>query len=398
MQAAARETDIVLEQKKTKHPALAMLEDMIRIQSVNPHFDPAGHGEGGMADYVERRCRAAGLAVTRQPVFPGRDNLIIELRVGRPDQTLLFEAHMDTVTLGTMADALEPVYRDGRLYGRGACDTKGSLAGMLYAMEQCAQHPDWAGGDLVLCASVDEEHAYKGLLAFMELDMEIAGAVVGEPTELGITVANKGCVRVAMTTHGKAAHSSLPAEGDSAIVQMMKVIRFIHERLEPELAARVHPLCGSPTIVVGTIHGGTQINIVPDRCVIEVDRRIIPGERPEIVERELAERLTRELAPEGVKLTVDRLLLDWALDTPQEAAIVAAARRAASEAGLNDRLRGVTYGCDASKLQEFKGIPSIVYGPGSIAQAHTNEEWVPVSDVERAAEFYLQLARTFGRS
>jgi len=228
--------------------------------------------------------------------------------------------------------------------------------------------------------------------------MPVAGAVVGEPTELGITIANKGCVRVAVTTHGKAAHSSMPAEGDSAIIQMMRVLRFIHERLEPELASRAHPLCGGPTIVVGTIHGGTQINIVPDRCVIEIDRRIIPGERPEIVERELAERLQRELEPVGVKLTVERLLLDWALDTPPDAAIVVAARQAAARAGLNDRVRGVTYSCDASKLQELKGIPSIVYGPGSIAQAHTNNEWVPVSDVEQAAEFYLQLAGTFGRS
>ncbi|MEF3306459.1 M20 family metallopeptidase [Paenibacillus sp. GYB003] len=381
----------------TNHPALTTLEEMIRIQSVNPHFDADGQGESAMADYVERRCKAAGLSVSRQPVFPGRDNLIIELRVGKPDRTLLFEAHMDTVTLGAMPNALEPVYRDGKLYGRGACDTKGSLAGMLYAMERCAADPSYAGGDLVLCASVDEEHAYRGLMAFLELGIPAAGAVVGEPTELGITVANKGCVRMAMTTHGKAAHSSLPAEGDSAVIQMMRVLRFIHERLEPELAARVHPLCGSPTIVVGTIRGGTQINIVPDRCVIEVDRRIVPGERPEIVERELTERLTRELAAEGVKLTAERLVLDWALDTPPDADIVKAARLAAAEIGLSDRLRGVTYGCDASKLQEFAGIPSIVYGPGSIAQAHTNDEWVPVSDVERAAEFYLRLARTFGR-
>ncbi|PYI50879.1 M20 family metallopeptidase [Paenibacillus flagellatus] len=380
-----------------KHPALPVLEDMIRIQSVNPYFDESGEGERAMADYVERRCRAAGLAVTRQNVFPGRDNLIVELRVGKPDKTLLLEAHMDTVTLGGMPDALMPTYRDGRLYGRGACDTKGSLAGMLYAMERAARNPEAVGGDLVLCASVDEEHAYKGLLAFLELGLPVAGAVVGEPTELGIAVANKGCVRVAATTHGKAAHSSMPAEGDSAIMQMMRVLRFIRERLEPELASRAHPLCGSPTIVVGTIRGGTQINIVPDRCVIEIDRRIIPGERPEIVERELAERLRRELAPEGVKLTVERLLLDWALDTPHDAAIVRAAQAAAAAIGLDDNLRGVTYGCDASKLQELKGIPSIVYGPGSIAQAHTNDEWVPVSDVERAAEFYWRLAQTFGR-
>lgn len=381
----------------SKHPALSMLEDMIRIESVNPHFVASGQGEGAMADYVERRCRAAGLRVSRQPVFPGRDNLIIELRVGKPDRTLLFEAHMDTVTLGTMPNALVPTYRDGRLYGRGACDTKGSLAGMLYAMEQCALRPELAGGDLVLCASVDEEHAYKGLLAFMELELPIAGAVVGEPTELGITVASKGCVRTAITTHGRAAHSSMPEQGDSAILQMMRLIRCIHDKVEPELSRRSHLLCGSPTIVVGTIQGGTQINIVPDRCVIEVDRRIIPGERPEEAERELIETLTRELAGEKVAFTAERLLHDWALNTAFDERIVRAAQSSAAGLGLTEQPRGVTFGCDASKLQEFRSIPSIVYGPGSIAQAHTSDEWVPVSDVERAAEFYLRLAGEFGR-
>lgn len=381
----------------SKHPALSMLEDMIRIESVNPHFVANARGEGAMADYVERRCRAAGLSVSRQSVFPGRDNLIIELRVGKPDRTLLFEAHMDTVTLGTMPNALVPTYRDGRLYGRGACDTKGSLAGMLYAMEQCALRPELAGGDLVLCASVDEEHAYKGLLAFMELELPIAGAVVGEPTELGITVASKGCVRTAITTHGRAAHSSMPEQGDSAILQMMRLIRCIHEKIEPELSRRSHPLCGSPTIVVGTIHGGTQINIVPDHCVIEVDRRIIPGERPEEAERELIETLTLELAGEKVAFSTERLLHDWALNTAFDERIVRAAQSSAFGLGLPEQPRGVTFGCDASKLQEFRSIPSIIYGPGSIAQAHTSDEWVPVSDVERAAEFYLRLAGEFGR-
>ncbi|RAV18957.1 M20 family metallopeptidase [Paenibacillus contaminans] len=378
-----------------KHPAVAILEDLIRIESVNPHFDASAQGENGVADYIERRMIAAGLPVRRQQVFPGRDNLIIELRTGRDVPTLLFEAHMDTVSLGSMIDPLVPRYQDGKLYGRGACDTKGTLAGMIYTLEQCALNPERLSADIVLCASVDEEHEYHGLRAFMALDMKIDGAVVGEPTEMGIVVAHKGCARFTVQTHGKAAHSSMPHEGNSAVYQMMEVLSFIREKIEPELTQRQHPLCGSPTIVVGTIHGGTQINIVPETCTIEIDRRIIPGENPDEVLAEFTARLHAYAEGKGIKFTIGELLLDWALNTPYDSPIVPWAQQAARTLGLNEQLTGVPYSSDASKLQR-RGIPTIVYGPGSIAQAHSREEWVPVREVEQAAEYYLQLALLFG--
>lgn len=377
-----------------EHPSISILRDMIRIQSVNPHYGTDASGEAGMCDYLEARLRKRGISVRRQHVRPGRDNLIAELRVGKPENTLLLEAHMDTVSLGSMVDPLNPIIRDGKMYGRGSCDTKASLAGMVYALEQCAEHPERLANDLVLCAAVDEEHEYQGLRAFLELDMPFAGAVIGEPTEMGIVIAHKGCSRFAVHTHGVAAHSSMPEKGNSAIYQMMEVLRFIREQVEPELAERAHPLCGKPTIAVGTIVGGTQINIVPESCVIQVDRRIIPGEFADETMLQFEDQLRAFTTGKGVDFSIEPLLLDWALDTPAHTGIVQYARLAAESLGLPSALIGVPYGSDASKVLR-KGIPSIVYGPGSIAQAHSREEWVPVEEVGQAAEFYLHLAQTF---
>jgi acetylornithine deacetylase len=381
----------------TKHRSLEILEDLIRIQSVNPHYGTEARGENELSEYVEQFCRQAGLQVTRQKVFPGRDNLLIELRVGRAEHTLLFEAHMDTVSLGSMENPLEPTYKGDRLYGRGACDTKGSLAGMLYAMEQCAKYPEQLSADVVLCASVDEEHAYRGLMAFLELDIPISGAIVGEPTELGIVIAQKGCARFEVRTQGKAAHTSMPHEGNNAIYQMMDVIRFIREEIEPELAGMEHPLCGKPTIAVGTICGGEQINIVPEQCAIKVDRRTIPGEDSGKVLSDFNTRLQAYAENNGVVCKVEELLLDWALDTSPDEAVVQAAMEASRQLELPAILKGVPYGSDASKLQHYKNIPSIVYGPGSISQAHSREEWVPIREVEQAAEFYLRMAMIFAK-
>lgn len=379
----------------TKHPALAILEDLIALQSVNPAYGDDARGEKEVADYIEQRCLRAGLSVKRQEVFPGRDNLIIALRIGKPAATLLFEAHMDTASIGSMADPLQPIYRDERLYGRGACDTKGALAGMIYAMEEAARHPEQLATDLILCASVDEEHAYRGLLAFVDLDIPVAAAVVGEPTELGIVIAHKGCARFRVTTHGKAAHSSVPQEGNNAIYQMGHILRFVQEQIEPQLAALRHPLCGAPTIVVGTIQGGKQVNIVPEGCEIEIDRRIVAGEDPEQVLKDFERDLRAYIVGLDITVSLETLLMDWPLDTAPDALVVRQAQAVAASLGLQNTVCGVPYGSNASKLQRFKGVPSIVYGPGSIAQAHAREEWVPVREVEQAAEFYARLARTF---
>lgn len=379
-----------------KHPAVEILEELVAIQSVNPALEAGGQGEAGMAAYIEARGRKAGLKVSRQKdVLPGRDNVLLELRVGKPEKTLLFESHMDTASIGTMENPLTPIHRDGRLYARGSCDTKATAAGMLYAIEQAAKDPASVPGDIVFCGAVDEEFGFAGALALADIDWPVAGAVVGEPTDLRIVIAHKGIARFAVRTHGKAAHSAVPHEGDSAIYQMVDVLRFIANEIEPGLAAAVHPLCGSPTIVTGMINGGTQVNIVPESCEIQIDRRVIPGEDAAQVLRDFETRLAAFTTTTRVKATVRQLLLDGSLNTDPASPLARCAAAAASTLGLNPEPCGVPYGTDASKLAR-RGIPSIVYGPGSIAQAHTREEFVPVAEVEQAAEFYWQLARTFG--
>lgn len=377
------------------HQVMGILEDLIRIPSVNPVYDDRSPGEGEISEYIEQRLRKAGLKVSRQKVLPGRDNIIAELRTGNAHSTLLFESHMDTVSAGTMMDPFQPRYKDGLLFGRGACDTKATLAGMIYAMEQCARHPERLQSDLILCASVDEEHAYKGLSAFMDLNIPVHGAIVGEPTELGIVVAHKGCVRFALTVVGKAAHSSVPDEGINAIYHMARIIDYIENKEQAFLAGRHHPLCGSPSISIGTIKGGQQINIVPDRCVIEIDRRIIPGEDATEEFAILSEKLRNEANRQGIRVEIDTYLLDPSLNTSLASELVHLSGKVAAQLGLSDQLRGVPYGSNASKLQHHLGIPSIVFGPGSIKQAHAAEEWVPVDEVVMAANFYLNMAQQF---
>ena len=210
-------------------------------------------------------------------------------------------------------------------------------------------------------------------------------------------VAHKGCARFRLRTHGKAAHSSVPHEGDNAIYQMAKVLGVMKDDIEGGLAGLDHPLVGPPTIVVAAIRGGTQINIVPEECAIDVDRRVIPGEDAGEVLNGIQGTLRERLENSNVDFDIEELLLDWPLDTAPESAIVRLAQQVAASMGLEDRLHGVAYGSDASKLQQLKGVPSIVFGPGSIAQAHSREEWVPVEQVGRAADFYVALARGFGQ-
>jgi acetylornithine deacetylase len=290
--------------------------------------------------------------------------------------------------------ALSAEIVDGRLYGRGSCDDKASLAAMLYAAELLIPHRDRLAADVLILGSVGEEHLMNGIRAFAASGIPVAAAVVGEPTDLKVVVAHKGFVRFTLTTHGVAAHTSSPEQGDNAIYQMGEVLCFIRDRLTSRWPGVSHPLLGTPTLAVGRIWGGVAVNVVPDTCVVEIDRRTLPTESVDSIVADLDAALDefRRAHPE-VKLTrSEPMSQDFGLDTPPDSPIVAVARAACeAEQGWADVI-GVRYGTNASTLAGVARIPSIVFGPGSISRAHTADEYVPLDEVEAAARIYARIA------
>jgi acetylornithine deacetylase len=375
-----------------------LLGRLVAADSVNPAY--GGPGEAAVAAIVAEHLARHGLAPSLQGVMPGRSNVVGVLAGQDRSRSVLLEAHMDTVsTAGMVISPFEPEIREGRLHGRGACDVKAGLAAMLVAVTDLADEGFVPAVDVVLAAVIDEEHAFRGATALCGWlagsGRSVEAGIVAEPTDLRIVRCTKGVLRFEMRCLGRAAHSSKPWLGASAILAAARCVLAL-ERLHGALQHASHPLLGPATGSVGTIRGGTQINIVPDACVLAVDRRLLPGERPAEV---LAayESLAGEIMAQspGVRVVVDPpLLVDEPLETPDDTAVVTVARDAAAALALAVDPVGVPYGSDASKFAR-EGIPAIVFGPGSIDSAHAADESVPIRDVEVATAFYRQWIRGF---
>lgn len=372
-----------------------LLEQLVAIHSVNPSF-PAGEGELQMAEWLASHCDTAGLEVEVDEVLPGRPNVLARLRAETSRGVLLFESHLDTVSFGT--DEMErPVIRGGRLYGRGACDTKGSLAAMLVALERLMDRTDELSADVLLLGAVDEERAGLGAHHFVASGGHADGAIIGEPTSLEIVVAHKGCVRFRLTTRGRAAHSSESGDGDNAIYAMSDVIQHLRSNLFPKARHRKHPLVGTPTWSVGLVRGGAAVNIVPDECTIDIDYRSIPGETPEWVLAEVDNSLD-VLRASNPNLKVERavpFMTSFPLHTPASEPVTTAAITARSQVLGPMPAIGVAYGSDASLLATYGGIPSVVVGPGDIGVAHGPDEYVDLEELHRAVDLYEAIALAF---
>jgi acetylornithine deacetylase len=374
-----------------------LLADLVAIESVNPYFPGAGPGEAAVGAYVADYCRGLGLAVQRPEVLPGRANVLAELTVPGATRTLLLDSHMDTVSLDQMGPAgLRPERRDGTITGRGSCDDKASLAAMLAAIARLARDPAGLRTNVLLLASVDEEYLMRGAQHFARSGRRVDGAIVGEPTLLAPVIAHKGFVRFTLSTVGRAAHSSHPDQGDNAIYQMAELIHLLRLAIEPRLSGRSHPLVGRPTWSVGKIQGGASVNIVPERCTVEIDRRLLPSETSAAALAELDEVLGQvRAARPDLRVERDAPFGDVAgLDTPEDAPVVRAVLAACERVLGPTRPSGVAYGTNASKFAEA-GIPCVVFGPGDIRQAHTADEFVALDQLTAAADVYEAAARAF---
>lgn len=370
------------------------LANLIRIASVNPAYDPA-NSEAEIQRWVAGFFRDHGIAVDEQQVLPARPNIIAKLPGKNPTGRIVFEAHCDTAGIeGMSIPPFDPQLQNGRIYGRGACDNKAGLAAMMHALVDLKEAQVQPLCEVWVASTVDEEHSYRGVLKLRD-NLQATAAVVSEPTEVKLTIASKGCLRWRITVNGKAAHSSKPYLGANAIEYMAHVVRVLEEH-RANLKRLRHPLLGSPTLNVGRIHGGTQVNVVPDSCWIEVDRRLVPGEKPERVIEDYRKLLVDlQASHPGIEAVIEPpLLQDEPLETPASCAIASRAAAVLAEIGLDTRPYGVPFGSDASKLSKA-GIPSIILGPGSIEQAHTADEFVEIEQVEKSFEVYRRLMKTF---
>ena len=376
------------------------LADLIRIDSVNPEW--SGPGEAAVADYVrDFFATETGIETIEREVLPGRRNVIARLPGKDPTRRIVLEVHMDTVSVAGMTiPPFEPTIENGRMFGRGSCDVKAGLATMMHALRDVARSQATPPCEVWLAAVIDEENAFRGVLDLVEhLDDGVAtlAAVVAEPTGCQVVRANKGVLRFHIETRGVTAHSSCPELGRNAITSMANLIVAL-EKDTASLNARSHPLVGSPTCNIGVIAGGAQVNFVPDRCRITIDRRMIPGETAAAVSahyRSLIDELCRSHPGIEAELLSPHLS-DEAMETPPTAEVVTVAESIATELGLPGKSIGVPFGCDVTKLSRA-GIPGIIFGAGSIEQAHADVEFVDLDQVEMAFDFYRRFLLQFGK-
>jgi acetylornithine deacetylase len=384
------------------------LSDLVSLPSVNPMGQPASgpeYCEYQVTDYLERLFQKLGLRYERDTVEPKRDNIVARLDGRVPPEEggplVLFEAHQDTVPVtGMTIDPFQPVVREGRLYGRGSCDIKGGLTAMLGAVARLAEERPADMPTIVMASTVNEEHGYSGATALTELwkrrgsiiPRRPDAAIVAEPTALEVVVAHKGVVRWRCHTHGRAGHSSQPHLGVNAIFKMSRVLEAL-ERYQREVGTvGEHPLCGHPTLSVGMIHGGMSVNTVPDRCTIDIDRRVLPGEKPEEARRLVIEFVAAATGNDPAVEHEPSYLLGFGLADDVNGSLARQMVAAARDAGLPGKIVGVPYGTNAAAIAAA-GVPSIVFGPGSIDQAHTADEWLAIDQLEKASEALYQFGR-----
>jgi acetylornithine deacetylase/succinyl-diaminopimelate desuccinylase-like protein len=364
-----------------------LARELIALPSVNPAFLPENHpdaGESRVADFLVATAAKAGLDVDLQKVLPGRGNVLARLApAGMIKQRILLAPHTDTVGAFSPGQ-FTPRLHHGRIYGRGACDTKGSIAAMLGALMALARnHARPAATEIVFAGLIDEENAQAGSRALAASGFKADLAIVGEPTRLRVVTAHKGSLWLRLETRGKAAHGACPDLGRNAVHEMARVVDLLQTDYARQLKRRRHPLLGCATVSVGSIQGGTQPNIVPARCEATVDRRTLPGETETSVRAELAKLFRRHklraFAHDAKPSACDPM------ETNPQLPLVRQFLQAAGQKTAT----GVHYFCDASVLAKA-GIPSIVFGPGDIAQAHTADEWISLKSLEASTACLLK--------
>ncbi len=372
---------------------LQLLRDMIAIPSVNPMRANSGESvEKGMANFIENVLNAVHIDCERQTVSEGRDNVIAIVHSTKSGANgLMLNSHMDTVPVDNMSiKPFDPVIENGCVFGRGSCDAKASIAAMMSAVIEYSDQSD-RPQPVIFAAMADEEFGFSGSWKLIQKSWPVSACVIGEPTLLSRVIAHKGIVRWRIEVQGLSAHGAQPELGRNAIYDGGRVALALEEYAQELAAEESHPRLGHSTLNVGRVSGGHAVNIVPDKCVFELERRLLPGQDGQQAVNN-CEQFLRERLNESVQITFEApYLIDPAMETAADAEVVETlARTQQEELGFEGELAGANYGTDGSKLSQA-GIQTVVCGPGDIAQAHTANEFVEIKQVELATRMYGHL-------
>jgi len=367
-----------------------LLKQLVKINSVNPNLDPKAEGEATIADYLGDYLKKMGLdRVFYQTISIGRKNVIGILKGKGGGKTLMLNAHTDTVSLENMANPLDPLIIDGKLYGRGSYDMKGGLVSCIMAIESIIKSGKLLKGTVLLAFVADEEYASVGTEELLK-EFSADSAIICEPTNSEIVIAHKGFVWASIEIMGKAAHGSRPDEGIDAIVKAGKVLRELEHLQNVELQKVKHRLLGSPSIHASTIKGGLGMSTYPDYCMIEIERRTLPDEEVETVEKELQSILDKiKLEDDTFEAKLNIIFSRPGLEVPREEPIVQIVSQARINLMSKYGFTGESYWMDSALLYEA-GIPTVIIGPDGEG-AHAATEYVEIESVEKIAEILVDV-------
>jgi acetylornithine deacetylase len=364
--------------------ATELLKELVKIDSVNPSLVPGAKGEKEIAEYVADWLKALGLKTRIDELEKGRCNAIGMLKGAGGGRSLMLNGHIDTVGYDYMTiDPLKPTIKDGKLYGRGSNDMKGGLTASLSALKAIVDSGEQLKGDVIFAGVCDEEYASIGTDRLME-KTRVDSAIVGESTNLQILRCHKGFAWVDVETKGLATHGSNWQVGIDAIAKMGRVLTGI-EALDKSLKRKKHRLTGPASVHASIIKGGRELSTYPDKCLLQIERRLVPGESRKDVDNEF-ETMLKGIAERDPKFNASHIITFYRdpMEVPADADICKTIVRASRKAmGLRPKFVGASGWLDTQIIWS-KGIPAVSYGPSGEG-SHSAVEWVNLKSVMYAA-------------
>lgn len=370
------------------------LMDLVRCHTLNPRgeFPEDYLFEKPMTDYLIAFAEKHKLKYSVQEVSENRSNLFIHIQGKRPEK-ILFIAHQDTVPVDNCPQMLIPEIDEEKLYGRGSVDTKASSAVYLTLLKEITSQDFIPEYSLCFAFSVDEEYGFTGMKAIAEYidSWNIHFAFVAEPTSLEMVTTHRGTLRFHIEVKGLKAHSAMPAEGDNAITKAMQINHIV--QAFHNLYFQDHPKLGEMIHSLTQIHGGETVNIIPDKCCLTYDLRTFPGMDFDQYFSELTNRLDKSVKGDYL---IKLILQHGGIDTNADHQAIQYMLAKLTEIDYPATTAVAHYTTDATFLFE-KEIPTVVFGPGSIAQAHSDNEYITRKQLQLAENVYRKFIWSYGK-